>query len=50
MSFTLFVISESSNLMLLTLTRLAYKAIGSLGNYLGIANWMYTWKQIGIHR
>ena len=36
MSFTLFVIPESINLMLLTLTRLEYKAIGALGNYLGV--------------
>ena len=45
MSFTLFVISDSSNLMLLTLTRLTYKVIGYLRNYLGIANWMYTWNK-----
>ena len=39
MSFTLFVISESQSNVTDT-SRLAYKAIGGLGNYLGIANWM----------
>ena len=41
--FTLCVLLESIDLMLLTLTRRAYKAIEGLGNYLGIANWMDTW-------
>ena len=36
--------------MLLTLTRLAYNAIGGLGNYLGIANWMGMWNRyVGNH-
>ena len=26
-------------------SRLAYKAIGRLGNYLGIANWMDMWNK-----
>ena len=28
-----------------TLTRRAYKAIGGLGNYLDIANWMCMWNR-----
>ena len=41
--FTLRVLLESIDLMLLTLIRRAYKGIGGLRNYLGIANWMDTW-------
>ena len=44
-NFTLCVLLESVDLMLLTLTRRAHKAIGGLGNYLGIANWMDTWNR-----
>ena len=40
--FILYILLESINLMLLTLTRQAYKAVRGLGNYLGIANWMDT--------
>ena len=35
-NFMLCVLLESIDLMLLTLTRRAYKAIGGLGNYLGL--------------
>ena len=35
-NFTLCVLLESIDLMLLTLTRRVYKAIGGLGNYLGL--------------
>ena len=42
-NFKLCVLLESIDLMLLTLTRQAYKAVEDLGNYLGIANWNYTW-------
>ena len=41
-NFMLCVVLESIDLMLLILSRQAYKAIGGLGNYLGIANWMDT--------
>ena len=41
--FTLCVLLESIDVMLLTLTRQAYKAMGGLRNYLGIPNWMDTW-------
>ena len=41
-NFILCILLESIDLMLLTLTRLAYSAIGGLGNYLSIANWMDT--------
>ena len=44
-NFTLCVLLESIDLMLLTLTRQAYNAIGGLGNYLDIANWMDTWNR-----
>ena len=44
-NFMLCVLLESIDLMLLTLTRRTYKAIGGLGNYLGIANWMNTWNR-----
>ena len=44
-NFMLCVLLENINVMLLTLTRQAYKAIGGLGNYLGIANWMDTWNR-----
>ena len=44
-NFTLYVLLESIDLMLLTLTRWAYKAIVGLGNYLGIAKWMNTWNR-----
>ena len=44
-NFTLCVLLESIDLMLLTLTRQAYKAVGGLGNCLGIANWMDTWNR-----
>ena len=37
------ILLESINLMLLTLTRSAYNAIGGLGNYLGI---VVTWQAI----
>ena len=43
--FMLCVLLESIDLMLLTLTRQAYNAIGDLGNYVGIANWMETWNR-----
>ena len=42
-NFKLRVLLESINLILLTLARRAYNAIGGLGNYLGIANWIDTW-------
>ena len=48
-NFTLCVLLESIDLMLLTFTRRAHKAIGSLGNYSGIANWMENVEQIGNH-
>ena len=35
-NFTPYVLLESIDLMLLTLTRRAYKAIGGLGNYFGL--------------
>ena len=35
--------------MMLTLTRRVYKAMGGLGNYLGIANWLDTWNRLGNH-
>ena len=35
-NFTLCVLLESIDLMLLALTRRVYKAIGGLGNYLGL--------------
>ena len=44
-TFMLCVLLESIDLMLLTLTRLAYNAIRGLGNYLGMANWMDTWNR-----
>ena len=40
-NFTLYVLLESIDLMLLTLTRHAYKAIGGLGNYLGLGYRQY---------
>ena len=43
--FTLYVLLEIIDLMLFTLTRRAYKTVGGLGNYLGIANWMDTWNR-----
>ena len=44
------ILLESIDLMLLILTRGAYKAIEGLGNDLGIANWMCMHvEQIGIH-
>ena len=45
MNFALCVLLESIDLMLVKLTRGAYKAIGGLGNYLDIANWMYMWSR-----
>ena len=44
-NFMLCVLLENIDLMLLTLTRRAYNAIGGLGSYLGIANWMDTWNR-----
>ena len=44
-NFMVCVLLESIDLMLLTLTRRAYKAIGGLENHLGIANWMQTWNR-----
>ena len=44
-NFILCVLLESINLMLVTLTRQAYNAIGGLGNYSCIANWMNTWNR-----
>ena len=44
-NFILYVLLESIDIMLLTLTKLAYNAIGGLGNYLGIANWMDMWNR-----
>ena len=44
-SFMLCVLLESIDLMLLALTRRAYKAVGGLENYLGIASWMDTWNR-----
>ena len=39
------VLLESIDLMLLTPTRWTYKALGGLGNYSGIANWMGAWNR-----
>ena len=39
-NFTLCVLLESIDLMLLTLTRRAYNAIGGLGSYLSKSNWI----------
>ena len=44
-NFMLCILLESIDLMLLTLTWQAYNAIGGLGNYFGIANWMDKWNR-----
>ena len=44
-NFMLYVLLESIDLMLLTLTWIAYKAIGGLGNHLDIAYWMEKWNR-----
>ena len=40
MKFMLSDLLNSVDLLLLKLTRRAYKTIGNLENYLGIANWI----------
>ena len=44
-NFMLCILLESIDLMLLTLIRLAHNAIGGLGNYSGIPNWMDMWNR-----
>ena len=43
-NFVLYVLLESIDLMLLKLTRWAWKAIGSLEDYLGIADCIVTYR------
>ena len=40
----MYVVLESIDLMLLKLTRLAYKAIGSSEDYLGMADWIVKYR------